>query len=236
MTRICEEGREEPRRAPLFALAMMASLELYVTSTRPKYKRALAWVRLVKCWGCLRSDDIMGVSPTQVVLTGQGLTLTLIRTKTSGPGKRHKILYAHVDSRCTLVHTDWLAVGARLWQAWASNRDHFLLHPTSDLESVTSRMATPDNVASYGRLILQELLVPVKTSVAWEEGPTPLLPPTTVGFWTEHSERHWLPSMSTQTDVPDAHRDIGGRWNLNKLQSREYVLTSATITRGMQYK
>eukprot|EP00971_Amphidinium_carterae_P199935 3968166-Amphidinium_carterae.1 len=61
-------------------------------------------------------------------------------------------------------------------------------------------MATPDNVASYGRLILQELLVPVKTSVAWEEGPTTLLPPTTVGFWTEHSERHWLPSMSTQTD------------------------------------
>eukprot|EP00971_Amphidinium_carterae_P109018 2158736-Amphidinium_carterae.1 len=42
--------------------------------------------------------------------------------------------------------------------------------------------------------------------------------------------------MSTQTDVPDAHRDIGGRWNLNKLQSREYILTSATITRGMQYK
>eukprot|EP00971_Amphidinium_carterae_P269370 5343949-Amphidinium_carterae.1 len=42
--------------------------------------------------------------------------------------------------------------------------------------------------------------------------------------------------MSTQTDVPDAHRDFGGRWNLNKLQSREDVLSSAKITRGMQYK
>eukprot|EP00971_Amphidinium_carterae_P074757 1477338-Amphidinium_carterae.3 len=42
--------------------------------------------------------------------------------------------------------------------------------------------------------------------------------------------------MSTQTDVPDAHRDIGGWWNLNKLQSRKYILTSATITYGVQYK
>eukprot|EP00971_Amphidinium_carterae_P150953 2993315-Amphidinium_carterae.2 len=118
MTRICEDGREELWRAPLFALAMMAILEFYVTSTRVVYVVMISWA----------------FHPPKFFLR-----------------VRAKILYSHVDSRCTLdnVHTDWLAVGPRLWQAWASDRDHFLLHPTSDLESVTSRMATPDNVASY---------------------------------------------------------------------------------------
>ena len=71
-------------KAPPFCLKMVLALELYICSDRPRFKRGLAWVRLIKLWCCLRFDDTRGVRPSRLRLGPQGLRGTLERSKTTG--------------------------------------------------------------------------------------------------------------------------------------------------------
>ena len=115
-------------------------------------------------------------------------------------------------------------------------RDHFHLQPRKDLEGVTSQMASGEQVATYGRLVLQELAVPaLHEGVCREEGRV-LLAGRLPGHWTEHSERHFLPSYGAQVGISDPERDLVSRWNLGKLQSRDYVLSAGTVSRKVQEK
>ena len=61
-----------------------------VDSTSPKFVRMFAWLRLVRVWTALRFDDHRGIIPRRMVLTSTGLRGTLVRTKTSGAGKRRE--------------------------------------------------------------------------------------------------------------------------------------------------
>ena len=46
------------RKAGLFTLSIVVALEFYVMDrTVPRYKRCLAWIRLVKLWTSARFDD-----------------------------------------------------------------------------------------------------------------------------------------------------------------------------------
>ena len=128
------------KRAPTFLIALLVSLELFIVSDRPKFVRAHAWVRLVKLWACMRADDFQGVDPELVETDKLGLRLTIRRSKTTGPGKKHKVVWAFVSRHVSLAGTDWLDDGARLWQSWSSKRDHFHLQPRKDLEGVTTQM------------------------------------------------------------------------------------------------
>ena len=48
---------------------MVISLELYVINEgNKKFTRAMAWIRLLKLWGSLRSDDLRGIIPDSMVL------------------------------------------------------------------------------------------------------------------------------------------------------------------------
>eukprot|EP00971_Amphidinium_carterae_P338055 6475216-Amphidinium_carterae.1 len=91
-----EQGQPPVKKAPNFTVAMVASLELYVVSDRPCYQRAMAWVRLLKLWGCMRKDDLLAADPQSMRLTSAGLSLTLRQTKTTGPGRRHRHVQCHV--------------------------------------------------------------------------------------------------------------------------------------------
>ena len=72
------------RKAQLFSVTLVMSLELYVCSARPSYKRLLAWTRLVKVFACLRFDDTRGIPPARLRLTAGGLRGILTQTKTTG--------------------------------------------------------------------------------------------------------------------------------------------------------
>ena len=61
--------------------------QLVVSEAAAPYHRALAWFRLLKVWGCLRTDDHRGLAPTAVNFTAGFLEATLTRTKTSGHDK-----------------------------------------------------------------------------------------------------------------------------------------------------
>ena len=96
----------------------------------------------------------------------------------------------------TLTGNNWLDVGAGLWKSWASHRDHFHLQPRSDLEGVTNLMGSRKQVATYGRMVLQELAVPELCEGVWRELGQVLLPGGLSGHWAEHNEHHFLPSYT----------------------------------------
>eukprot|EP00971_Amphidinium_carterae_P320916 6379014-Amphidinium_carterae.1 len=85
----------------------------------------MAWARLLKLWGCMRKDDLLGADPQSMRHTTAGLTLTLRQTKTTGPGRRHRLVQCHIASNLNLTGHDWLTAGADIWRGWASDRDFF---------------------------------------------------------------------------------------------------------------
>ena len=81
---------EGVRRAPRFPLSLVAAMELAVAQDDclPDAARVVVWSRLVKVYGALRMDDLQRIRPDEVRMTTTGLTASLLRTKTTGPGKR----------------------------------------------------------------------------------------------------------------------------------------------------
>ena len=86
-----QRGRERAtKKAPQTTMALIASFELVVMdSSRPDFPRMFAWYRCVRCWSAMRFDDHRGLLPQLIRLTENGLRATLVRTKTTGAGKRH---------------------------------------------------------------------------------------------------------------------------------------------------
>eukprot|EP00971_Amphidinium_carterae_P070369 1391823-Amphidinium_carterae.1 len=152
-----EQGQPSVKKAHNFSIAMVASLELYVVSERPRFKKAMAWARLLKLPGRMRKDDLLAADPQSMRFTTAGLTLTLRQTKTTGSGRRHRLVQCHVASDISLTGHDWLATGAEIWRNWATARDFFVPRADDSLMQVGNRMATTEEVTAYGRLVLQEL-------------------------------------------------------------------------------
>ena len=106
------------KKAPQVPLAIGIGLERCVEDKKqPEYWRMLSWWRLVKIWGCLRHDDHRGLIPSRLRLDKSGLHATLVRTKTSGSGKKIEELPVFISSDVFLVEPDWLVSGYDLW--WA---------------------------------------------------------------------------------------------------------------------
>ena len=106
-------GSTKPvRKAPQLPVAFAMAFErIVVDSSSPKFLRMFAWFRLVRLWACLRFDDHRGLLPQSMRLVSGCLKGTLVRTKTSGPGRRREELYIHVDSAAYLVSPGWLEAG-----------------------------------------------------------------------------------------------------------------------------
>eukprot|EP00973_Karenia_brevis_P062711 8719634-Karenia_brevis.AAC.1 len=58
----------------------------------PRYVRFFIWIKLVRLWAALRSDDVQGTLPSLLKLFPSGLTGYLDGSKTSGPGKKNRWL------------------------------------------------------------------------------------------------------------------------------------------------
>eukprot|EP00969_Alexandrium_andersonii_P209704 9263291-Alexandrium_andersonii.AAC.1 len=68
---------------------------LVMDEAAPQFVRAFAWVKFVKVWAALRSDDLQGLLPAELRLLPSGLEGMLGRTKTCGPGRRVRWLPIH---------------------------------------------------------------------------------------------------------------------------------------------
>jgi hypothetical protein len=234
-------GNTLVRKAPHFSVAMILSLELLVCSCeRPLFVRALGWLRLLKCWTSMRWDDTMGLAPGRMRMTGAGFVGVLVQTKTTGPGKKVWEVEIFVRADAGLTGRPWLVHGFEIWSspAFCFRRDYFLPLPMPGLEKPARRMAEYADAAALGRSLLRELRVPVfdLEELRYEESNDPLLPPGSEDFWTEHSERHWLSSLSVCLNVEKTKRDIAGRWGLvaGAAGSNSYVLTAKLVVHQVQ--
>ena len=53
-------------------------------------------------------------------------------------------------------------------------------------------------------------------------------------LWSEHFERHSLPSLAAACGIPKDSRDFLGRWRANQAHSNDYVLTSKQVIHDVQ--
>ena len=92
-------------------MALLAACELVVVDTDfALYARFWAWIRLLKCWGALRLDDLRWTVPVLSPLGDKGLQASLQRTKASGPGKKVLNLVFWVSTEAFIAEPSWLAV------------------------------------------------------------------------------------------------------------------------------
>ena len=120
-------GREVAK-APTFPLKVIISVEIFVCSGQGKFDRFVAFIRLLKVWGCFRGNDIQGIRPSRMVLNEDGLKLVLERSKTTGPGKRTGELFAFVVRDAGSSGWDWIAAGFELLsdRRFSYSRDYLL--------------------------------------------------------------------------------------------------------------
>eukprot|EP00971_Amphidinium_carterae_P305867 6078440-Amphidinium_carterae.1 len=99
-------------------------------------------------------------------------------------------------------------------------------------------MATTEDLTVYGRLILQELMVPMWSmdGEGWVEGKVNLLTPRLAKYYTDHSERHFMPSIGVALGLAQEGRQIIGRWGLSRIPDQEYALTASVVTHKAQRK
>ena len=220
-----QSGAPPPKRAPMFFLSLIGALEsMVVDEDYPKYKRFIAWVRLIKVWAALRSNDTESITPANLKLSKLGLEGTLERTKTTGPGKKHQHMTFFVASGAFVVIRDWLERGyVLLREHFGEQRDYLVPRAAADYEGARKGLASYMDRAAYGRAVLHDLLL--------EEAP--LVPAEALNFWTEHSERNFVVSCAAALRVPKERRDYIGRWQPGN-QSDDYVRTSRQIVTEVQ--
>ena len=201
------------KKAPRPVASLLAALEDVVVDLEvPTYQRMFAFWKLCKAWGCLRFDDHRGWLQHCTTVTRRGLSTVLVRTKTSGADKAVEALPFSIATGAYLRRPDWLQVGFDLWQRHAAGeRDYFLTMPTGDLSGVVYKEAKYQEAAAMSRALLTQL------RFDGEE----LITPVASLFWSEHSERAFLPSAATLLGFDKTWVDTLGRWQGD--QSESYV-------------
>ena len=218
-------------RAPRFPISIIVALEVAVLDgAAPVGHRVLAWARLIKIFGVLRSDDIRRATRQDFQLGDAGLTGSLRQTKTTGAGKKVRHLTFFIPEEASFSGLPWLRRGFELWQeAVPQDVDHFLPRPAGDLSSFTRRVASTHDLAAMFRAALQGLLVPALGDAGWATTEEEFVNDSFAGTFTGHSERCSLPSLAATLGVPKAERDYLGRWSPSG--SDEYIRSSKVVMR-----
>jgi hypothetical protein len=145
---------------------MLLSMGLTVLADLPVYLRIIAWSKLVKVWACLRTDDLLQVDFNRMVLTAEGLSMIMKRTKTTGPGRRMQEVGAFVSSKADITECGWLGAGYRLVTSgeFGRERDYLLPRVGRGLIQPIWKRATYVDLAANGRAVLRWLRVPCRVT------------------------------------------------------------------------
>ena len=154
----------------------------------------------------MRFDDQRGLLPATVRLIGGCLKGTLVRTKTTGPGRRREELYIHVDSAAYLLAPQWLEIGWRLWASIGCKKELFLTLPTCDWDWALQLEATYTDSRAMSRNLTQRLR---------NDDESLMLSITdSAAYWTEHSDRATLPTWAASLQsIPTDWLDDLCRWS-----------------------
>lgn len=226
------------QKAARFPLGVLVALELCVADEQElPAVRVLAWTRALKIWGGLRADDAQRITPSDLVLRMGGLAARLLRTKTTGGGKKVRELPMFVPFEATLTNTPRLRVGLELFQQVCGDQawDFVVPRPRADLRGFLAKPPSASELALLQQHVLTRLRVPHYSAErdTWEfrEGGRKLLSPHWARCWTSHSERNTLNSALTAMGVPKDRRDFLGRWSPQG--SDEYVRTYRSAVKAL---
>ena len=226
---------DEIKRAPRFPLSVVAAMELAVARDLdlPVGARVVLWARLIKLYGSLRMDDLQRLRPDKVNLTEGGLTGKLLRTKTSGPGKRTRELHLFIPSGVGIADVEWLKRGYVMWREVIDvDADFFLPRMSANMSTFTGRLATASDLA--GMLLASLLLVRVPVFLAGGEiefKEERFIEDCLAGALTGHSERGTFQSLLAGLGVAKAERQYLGRWSASGAD--EYVRTYKLMARRL---
>ena len=162
-TQQLEADAEPVRQAPMYTVAVVLAAEVTVVRiSAPPGLRFMCFMLLLMVWGCLRCDDLQGISPDSLTLSQLGLKFTLGRTKTSGPGKRVGQLQGYILRSVSISGYDWLAAGYNLLQTddFKIPRDFLCLRFTDGWEVQNHGYMDGEGVACHIRRALAELKAP----------------------------------------------------------------------------
>ena len=217
-------------------LSMVICWEFVVMDrTQHNYIRLYAWFKLVKLWGMLRWSDTTGIPAESLKYNGSaGLVGEVVRSKTSGVGRRVEVQHFYVACDAWLLAEEWLKTGHRIFvelgeKAGNSKRDFMMPRPTTDLESFRTTMVNYGDAMTMTRALLWELKAP-------RPGGTRMInliiEEEAVGFWSEHSERVTMSSWAAALGVKQEVLKRWGRWRPSV--DEEYVKTTRVLVSQAQ--
>ena len=108
---------------------------------KEKFKRVMAWYKLIKRWGALRSHDTEAIPPSTIKYEeAHGLEAQIMRTKTTGAGRKVEVVHLFISSQAWLSYRGWLVEGLRIYKSMDDEqrfaaRDFLMCLPTADLQS-----------------------------------------------------------------------------------------------------
>ena len=229
-----------PRRtAPVFTVAMVMAAELLVVDfNQDVVARIMAFVMLLMVWGAMRTDDLLWLDRSRTMLSDVGWKSVLVRTKTSGAGRRVRELPVFVARGISITGRDWMLEGHLLWQI-ASKQfpgNLFLCRPRMDGMDFTRRYLDAAGLAAWLKWTLLQLPSMTKRFNRWcSDWSETLLDEDWVARWSGHSARHCLPSWAAAIGIPPEQRAFLGRWKSGtEVDANSYVLTSRQIVHGAQ--
>ena len=222
-------------KAPSLFVMMVIAMELLVLDeSMPSGARAMSWVKLLKVWSSLRSDDLRGLLPAELKCNREGLHGWLDRTKTSGPGRRIRWLPVTVSAGAYLAHPSWLQAGYDIWNPRPLNfeRGYFVMPMDETLQQVRHAPANYEDMARMSYMVYMHLRRPLYCDGGWRTSEELLFQGQEAPHWTEHSERNLINNVAATMGYPKSERDFLGRWVPQ--QSDDYLRTARSITHKLQ--
>ena len=211
--------------------AVLAWEKVVVAAEEKAYIRVFAWFKLIKLWAALRWDDTMGIPPSSIDFKdGKGLRGHIMRSKTTGEGRRVDIQDFYVSAEAWLQWPYWLKTG---WEIFVDmgqrfgnqGRDFLLPRPDKHLAGFRGSMVRYAEAMSMARALLN--LAKVASVENGQLGSLLVTLQDTSGFWSEHSERVTRISWAAALGVDKEIRKRWGRWQAST--DEEYVKTSLTM-------
>lgn len=232
-------GAKPKKSAPLYTVAMVISAELMVADVNASdTARILAFVFLVMVWCALRTDDVLWIDRSRLYLSDIGLRGVLMRSKTSGAGRRVRELPIFIVRTTSLSGQDWLQIGLELYQKASEKFPgvQFLRTPRKDLEGFTRKYLVSATLMGWLHWLILQLRTPRRLVGTWQADPDDGLVDVELGtHWSGHSARHCLPSWAAAIGIDGERRAFVGRWKAGvEVDHNTYVLTARQIVHGVQ--
>ena len=162
-----QEARPTKKARQLLVMQVMAMERMVLDDDSERYVRAFAWYRLFKLWTGMRYADTLGMHMDTMREDSMGVWATLMKTKTTGPGKRILQCKVYVSKEAYLEEKHWLAAGLELWkklgyEAGLSGRDFMLPMPDEALGGFSRRVASYPAASACSQALFAAL---------WVDGP-----------------------------------------------------------------